>query len=284
MHFYAGRMGSGKSLAMVFDTLPDLDEGRPVISTVRLLDFRNPRPCDDLACGCDKSDPARHRAAHPAYTKWTSWGQLLDLPRNGVAVADEITGVADSSEQSGIPSVITNQFAQLRRKDVVLRMTGLSYIRAAKRLREGTVAVTACRGDFAVDAFHDDGTPRLHRRRRRAEWVTKNAEQIPIEGPTEQHVEDAETLASCSIWIPDSPAVQAYDTFDVVDRVGTVTDAGRCAYCAGTRRAPECECPDYVHRKEARRPARRRASAEDGPPDLRPEPVAAIRLASTSHG
>jgi len=50
IHFYVGRNGAGKSLAAVYDTMPDLDAGLPCLSTVRLLDFRNPRPCDDPNC------------------------------------------------------------------------------------------------------------------------------------------------------------------------------------------------------------------------------------------
>ena len=38
IHFYSGKNGGSKSAALVFDTLPDLDAGTPVLSTVRLLD------------------------------------------------------------------------------------------------------------------------------------------------------------------------------------------------------------------------------------------------------
>ena len=42
IHAYVGPNGGGKSLAMVNDTIPSLDAGRPVLSTVRLIDWRAP--------------------------------------------------------------------------------------------------------------------------------------------------------------------------------------------------------------------------------------------------
>jgi hypothetical protein len=268
--FYAGRNGSGKSLSAVFDCLPDLDAGRTVLSTVRLLDYKNPRPCEDRWCSCDKSNPERHLHAHPSYERWTTWPQLLKL-RDGVALADEVTGVADSSVQN-LPPLVVDELAQLRRADVVLRLTGLNYVRAHKRIREATQAVVQCSGSFPVDAFHEDGRPRLHRRRRLVEWVTYDAEDIPIENPTEAAFESADELGRSRVWVPDSEARTAYDTFDSVSRIGTVSDAGRCPHCEGTRRAVECDCPDYVGRKSGRSTARRRASGEHGAPADLPTP------------
>ena len=269
--FYAGLNGSGKSGAAVFDSVPDLEAGRTVLSTVRLLDFRDPRPCQDLLCGCDKSDPARHGHAHPNYVPWRSWRQLLEL-RDGVALADEVTGVADSSTAT-LPPLVIDELSQLRRADVVLRLTGLNYIRAHKRIREATQAVVQCEGSFLVDANHDDGRPRLHRQRRLVEWRTYEAKSIPIEAPSETAFENAVVLDTVRTWVPDAGWRLAYDTFDSVDRIGGVSDAGRCAICEGRRTAPECDCPDYVERRGDRRSARRRASGEDAPPDLPARPA-----------
>ena len=52
---YVGANGGGKSAAMVWDTLPSLESGRPVLSTVRLLDYDDPRPCD----GCEEEGHLR---------------------------------------------------------------------------------------------------------------------------------------------------------------------------------------------------------------------------------
>src|SRR5438105_3161500 len=46
IHAYVGANGGGKSAGMVWDTLPSLDAGRSVLSTVGLLDYANPRPCE----------------------------------------------------------------------------------------------------------------------------------------------------------------------------------------------------------------------------------------------
>jgi zona occludens toxin (predicted ATPase) len=45
IHFYAGTNGGGKSFAAVYDTIPTLQLGRPVLSTVRLLDPVNRACC-----------------------------------------------------------------------------------------------------------------------------------------------------------------------------------------------------------------------------------------------
>ena len=279
--FYAGLNGSGKSGAAVFDTLPDLEAGRTVLSTVRFLDYANPRPCMDLLCECDKSNPDRHGHAHPNYVPWRTWRQLLEL-RDGVALADEVTGVADSSTAT-LPPLVIDELSQLRRADVVLRLTGLNYVRAHKRIREATQAVVQCEGSFLVDAFHADGRPRLHRRRRLVEWRTYEAQAIPIEAPTETAFENAPVLDTVRTWVPDAQWRLAYDTFDSVNRIGGVSDAGRCAICEGRRTPPDCDCPDYVERRTDRRTARKARSAEDGAPDRPPRRARASTRSAHEH-
>lgn len=262
VHFYSGRNGSGKSLCAVYDTLPDLDAGKTVLSTVRLLDFRWPRLCDDLLCDCDKSSEGRHRAAHPMYVPWSSWAQMLEL-KSGVLLADEVTGVADSMDGASLPSQVANELAQLRRSDVVLRMTGLSFVRANKRIREATTGLTRCRSTWPVSAMDEDGNPRMWRARRLAGWETYDAQSLPLDDITESAYEKGDQVAKVRHWIPGSEALGAYDTFDAVLRIGTVTDSGRCAHCGGTRRAPECSCTDYQSAKSERRSGPQTRSGED---------------------
>jgi hypothetical protein len=267
VHFYAGRNGSGKSLCAVFDTMPDLDAGKVVLSTVRLLDFRDSRACDDLGCSCDKADESRHRAAHPAYVPWQTWGQMLEL-KAGVLLADEVTGVADSMDGAGMPSQVANELAQLRRSDVVLRMTGLNFVRANKRIREATTGLTRCRSSMPVSALDEDGNPRMWRARRLAGWQTYDAQSLPLDDITESAYDKGDRVVTVRHWIPTSPAISAYDTYDSVARIGTVTDSGRCAHCGGSRRVSECSCADYVDRKAAKRTAgpQPRAARTAGPP------------------
>lgn len=275
--FYSGRNGTGKSLCAVFDTMPDLDMGRTVLSTVRLLDYSNPRPCegwwgrseqDAHDCPvCATPGAGEHQQAHPAYVPFTDWPQLLKLDgsanpagvEGAICVMDEVTGVADSSDSNGLPNMVANELAQLRRAKVIMRVTGLNFIRAHKRIREATLAVTRCESFLPVDV---EGQEVLWRPRRLAVWRTYDAKTLPIDDIKESHWDEADLIVKSRHWIPDSPAIAAYDTLAPVDRVGTVSDAGRCAYCGGSRKVHECCCDDYQQEKVARaaaRPARRAA-------------------------
>ena len=254
IHFYVGRNGSGKTLAAVYDTLPDLDRGLPCLSTVRILDFRNPRPCDDPACSDLMHGTKGHMAAHPLYVPFTIWPQLLDFTY-GTVIMDEITGVADSNEGSALPSAAGTKLAELRRADCAVRITGLNFIRANKRIREAVSAVTRCQSSLPVTAYHEDGRAKLWRTRRLAKWVTYDAQSLPMDDITDAAYLKADRLVSGRHWIPTSLALKAYDTFAPVLHVGTVTDAGRCAFCGGNRRAPECSCSDYQSAKAERKGA-----------------------------
>lgn len=253
IHFYSGRNGAAKTLAAVYDTLPDLDAGKQCLSTVRLLDYQNYRLCDDLLCDDIMHGHASHMAAHPGYVPFRSWPQLLEW-KNGPVIMDEITGVADSNESSGLPGAVGNKLAQLRRDEVTLRITGLNFIRANKRIREACNAVTVCRSSFPVKAFAEDGSEKVWKQRRLAHWVTYDAQSLPSDKDvTKTAYENADVFVKGRHWIPTSPAIRAYDTLAPVLTVGTVSDAGRCAHCEGNRRTPECSCPDYQASKPARR-------------------------------
>jgi hypothetical protein len=252
-------------MAMIYDTLPDLAAGRPVLSTVRLLDYDNPRLCDDGDCeDSSHGGPLHHGASHPLYVPFTQWGQLLDW-KSGAVLMDEITGIADSNESSGLPVVAANKLAQLRRDDCTVRITGLNFIRANKRIREAVNAVTRCRSFLPVDTLDADGSERVWRRRRVATWVTYDAQSLPVDDHTDHAYEEADVLVKAIHWIPDSPATRAYDSMDRVLTVGTVAEGGRCAHCGGNRRNPDCSCEDYQALRAAGRPsARKTRSGEDG--------------------
>lgn len=252
IHMYTGRNGAGKSLAAVYDTLPDLDAGLPVLSTVRLLDFRNPRPCEDDSCSDLMHGRPGHMAAHPCYRPFTSWVQLLEWSR-GPVLMDEITGVADSNESAAMPAAAANKLAQLRRDDCSVRITGLNFIRANKRIREAVNAVTRCQSFMPVTVTNDDGTERLWRARRLAVWRTYDAQSLPIDDHTDSAYDHADLMVKARHWVPGSLALSAYDTYAPVLMVGSVTDSGRCAYCAGTRRPQECSCQDYQAEKAVRK-------------------------------
>lgn len=274
---FVGRNGSAKSACMVYDTMPTLDAGRPALSTVRLLDWNNPRPCEGWQTtvtnwvevetdedvifrpiygreDCTASSHGRrsHLQAHPLYVPFSSWDQLLSW-RFGDVLMDEVTGVADSNDNTGLPGPVRNFIAQMRREDVALRITGISWMRAAKQLREVVTAVTRCRTILPVPQSSDMSIEqRIWRPRRLAIWRTYAADTLPIDDITDNAWKEGTMIASARHWIPTSPAITAYNTYDKVLSVGTVTDAGTCAVCAGRRTRPECECEDYLARKPAK--------------------------------
>lgn len=269
IHMYTGKNGGSKSACLIWDTLPDLDAGTPVLSTVRLLDYRNPRPCDDPDCNDEISHAKGHLAAHPAYVPFTDWPQLLEWER-GPVLMDEITGVADSNEGAAVPAAVANRLAQLRRADVTVRISGLNFIRANKRIREAVVAVTRCSSSWPITAKAEDGSERVWKQRRWASWTTYDAQSLPLDDHTEAAYEKADRITAVHHWLPTSEALRAYDTYAPVLMVGHVTEHGRCARCGDNRRVQECQCADYVARKASRGGARASAKHEHAEPLLAP--------------
>lgn len=276
---YFGLNGSGKSWAMVHDLIPDLDKGRPALSTVRLLDFRNPRPCELTEDTCDDWDQHNavdhlgnhegHMHPHPAYIPLRNWVQVLEIRRANI-VLDEITGVADSNQTTSLPPAIANVLPQLRRNEVALSYTSIDFMRTNVRIREMTRTINMCASFLPVTAYGPDGEALLWKQRRLSKVQTYDAANLKSDLGDKY----AERLAESHIqtawhWIPDSAASRAYSTLEQVLHVGSLADTGRCVYCDGTRRAHECQCVDYQDRKkEARtgrtdRPDRKRRSRED---------------------
>lgn len=291
IHVYVGHNGDGKTLTAVWDTLPTLDgsghggEPRPVLSTVRLLDYTTPRPCegwetkinrweqlddrswrpifDTVDCEDVYHGLDDHRQAHPMWVRFTAWRQLLGW-RWGDVLMDEVTGVADASDWASVPSGVVNKFPQLRRDECALRITTLSYSNANKRIRQAALAVTRCEGKMPASTRSEFGKGRVYRPRRLINQTTYDAKTLPMDDPSLGAWDKARRIGRGRLWVPENIAREAYDTFAPVDVVGTVSDTGRCAYCAGTRRAYECECPEYVEDRAARKAARSPRSGEHG--------------------
>lgn len=243
---------------MIMDTIPSLDAGRPVLSTVRLLDFRNPRPCEDGDM-CPFPDHPEHGQAHPAWVPFRDWDQLLAMHDCDVLM-DEITGVAGSKDTSSLPSRVGDEFQQQRRADRCIRWTAPSYGRADIQLRETTQAITVCTGGFGVR----DGA-RLWPKNRLFYWRTYDVRGVnrdTVQGLTVQGkgrsytLGDVAPLAKSLKWGPGSLGFLAFDTFAPVLRVGKVTESGRCVKCGGRRSVPACSCDDTPSRQAAIRPGR----------------------------
>lgn len=259
---YVGANGGGKTAAMVWDTLPTLAAGRPVLSTVRLLDWENPRLCDDETCGHMDHEfgvAVNHMAAHPGYVRFDAWDQLLDF-RRGDVLMDEVTGVASSRESHSMPAIVANLLVQMRRADIVIRWSAPKWSRADKIIRECSLGATHCRGFFPVRIDGEDGEERAWRARRMFSWRTYDA--ADFDDFSDGKREAVDNVLADWHWGPKSPVFQAYDTFDAVSVIGTVSETGTCYRCGGTRARPKCSCEPA----KSRGPRRGGASPEVGPP------------------
>lgn len=262
IHAYVGPNGSGKSTAACWDTIPELLAGRQVLSTVRILDFQNPRPCDDDQCATshlERGVPHDHMAAHPLWVPFTRWHQLIEF-RGGGVLMDEVTGVASSRDSHAMPSPVLNHLMQLRRCDVTLRWTAPSWARADIGIRSVTQAVTSCRGLVKKAVPPVEGElPRVWSHRRLFVWRTYDAFQFDdfTTAMTQARGGQKPRLRSIKTdwhWGPGSPAFHVFDTFDSVLAIGATNAAtGRCMTCDGRRSAPSCSCDDYDPPTRSRR-------------------------------
>lgn len=246
---YVGANGSGKSLAMVHDTLPTLagvrwncsnpdhrhmaddyldartgevgpaSSGlRLVYSTVRLID-------------ADTGED------HPLYVRLTDWSQVLEAEHADLCF-DEVVGIASSREHAGLPVQIQNVLVQLRKRDLVLRLTAPAFARMDKIIREVTQAVTLCRGFLG---HRPEGA--LWRQARLFWFKTYNA--VDFEDFTADGSKRLSAIATAWFWGPRSLAFASYDTLGSVERVGEILDSGRCAHCGGRRSIPVCKCDSH---------------------------------------
>lgn len=285
IHFYAGNNGGGKSFAMIHDTIPSLENGRRVLSTVRLLDYRRPRPCpggaycddlvgherervvydlrlvnrlDPLDEQPDPQDPNTvelvtevptgiidvHAAAHPLYVPLRSYEQVVDW-RSGDLLLDEVQGVASSRESMRMPAQLASKLHQLRRDDVLLRLSGVRFARADKVIREAVQAVTDCRGRHEVYRVSTDGSRRVWRDRRMFEWATYD-DVAGFDEWSQGKADAADPVVYQRLWRPGCQVERAYDTLDQVLALGAAdgTGSGDCISCGGRRKPKPCTCPD----------------------------------------
>lgn len=249
IHAYVGANGSGKSLAMVHDTLPTLAgvEWRCTNSDHRHSqpDYVDPVTGEvgpqfsgvRLVYSTVRLTAAETGDDHPLYVRLTDWAQLLDAEHSDV-LFDEVVGIASSREHHGLPVQVQNLLVQLRKRDLVLRLTAPAFARMDKIIREVTQAVTLCRGFLG---HRPEGA--LWRQARLFWLKTYNA--VDFEDFTAGDSEKLHALSSSFFWGPGSRAFASYDTLGQVERVGEILDSGRCAHCGGRRAIPVCKCGDH---------------------------------------
>lgn len=219
---YVGSNGSGKTLAMVHDTLPSLYQGRTIYTTVPIF-----YP--------DGTVPDHVVILH-------DWSQILDAEHADILL-DEVSAIASSRESDALPPQVATLLQQLRKRDLVLRWTAPSWARADKILRETTKIVTICHGFLSHLV---DGS--MWRSNRLFKWSTYSAEDYTdlVQSTTQARLKPDQVA-----WFALSRhiAPQSYDTLAAVSTIGTVLLSGRCAVCGGRRRVPECRCEDYKSRR-----------------------------------
>lgn len=236
IHGYIGANGAGKSLVCALDTMQDLDDGVPVLSTMRFLDWRNPRPCEDAECLFPEEHAKGHQAAHPCWVPWQSWDDFMAFSW-GIAVADEINGVAASADHSNLPKRVAKKLHEMRRGEIIYRWTAPAWARADLRIREVTTMVTVCVGMRKHAAA--DGR-RRYRQAHLVKAVTYNVEEI-----TDFNVQSRQNFDEVGkqfLHVLKTPARLVYDTFAPVLMVGRGSEVGgRCDVCGKRTREEYCK-------------------------------------------
>lgn len=278
---YVGANGHGKTLAAVLDLLPSLEAGRPVLSTARLLDYRNPRPCTDE--GCLWPGHPEHGQAHPGWVPFVDWSQLLTFT-DGEVFMDEIAGVASSRETGALPFQVARELQKLRKRNVALSYTAPAWSRADKIVRECTQLLTLCQGRMAVtrDGDHES----LWRERRLFVFRSYDAQEFEAFTGAKAQQTDVDgkrkirALTVSRFWRPGSPVERAYDTYDAVLSLGWANDSGLCMTCGGKRMVPRCNCAES-HREESHTGRGRSASARPRPSADGPDQTGSVRRVQT---
>lgn len=277
---YFGPNGGGKTLCAVQDCLPTLEgikwdcenpahrhtqQGitsgyRTVLSTVKLFDWRQP---PDPETGM--------RPLHPYYVPLKSYAQIVNAEHCDLLL-DEVVGIASSRDSQSLPVQIANKLHQLRRADVVLRYTGVSWARADKVMREATSGVTVCRGYFS---YRPEGS--IWPQRMLFRFKTYDA--VDFDEWSAGQMEDVNPVVSQWFFRPGKAAMDAYLTLDAVEALGWAAESGMCMVCGGKRTVPRCSCSHEETQPEAEaaesavppQAAKRRRGAEDAVPQPQEE-------------
>lgn len=268
---FVGPNGSGKSLAAVASTLSAL---RGVTWSCSMLAHHHARPLADHIAACQHEDGPCDRtpsepaflcpdgedvaaattsgqrlvystvpllgddgAPHDLYRPLVDFRQLVTIEHADV-LFDEVAGVSDSSDSSGVPVQVTNWLHQLRKRDVRLRVTTPAYARCSKPIRQVAQVVVDARSFFAERAAGG----RLWRPRRAMMFRAFDAFAFDEFSASVARGDRLKPLAAAAFWRPGSEASQRYDTLGSVTALGHVSEGGMCAVCGGSRSRPRCAC------------------------------------------
>lgn len=238
IHAFIGENGSGKTNTMMRLALRALRRGRTVISTVPIY--------SDKEAG----------ELHPLYVPFTTWNVLLTA-RNAVIVMDEMTGVANARESSSLPNEIQLILNQLRKRKLLVLWSSPSWEDAQAQIRRVTRAVTVCEGSWSDKRAYKLAAGSASSEFDEA-WIPNrlfHARTFRKSTTAEFRVDkDVSPVVDEWYWGPGSLSFASYDTNGETLQLEEANEAGLCIKCKGTRRRSECDCVEYVERKEARKP------------------------------
>ncbi len=225
-----GPNGGGKSLRGVSQVLHSLDQGRPVLSTVPILDHTTGQ-------------------LHPLYTPFTDFDQLLDA-RGTTIYADEIVGIANSRDAAAgkLNTDVQNKLMQQRKFDNQFIWTAPAWDRADKIIRQVTQAVIECRGYFSGPQVEDEnGRLRMWRPKRVFRFATYD--MLEFDAWTAGKREKAKPLASMWFKGVGSREFASYDTLGAVSMVSHASAEGVCDSCGGYVARKRCTCGNSHERR-----------------------------------
>lgn len=225
-----GPNGGGKTAAVVAMANEAFEQGRRVLSTCPLLDWRTGLP-------------------HPLYVPWTHWDQLLDW-WDGDVFADEILSIASSRGSASLDPRAQTLLVQLRKRNARFWWTAPSAARADVIIREVTQAITECRGYYANRAGREERRGVIQSWDPKRLFAFRTYDATEFDDWTAGKRESATPLVTEWFKGPGSNVFKSYDTLGAVNIIASVSDAGVCLNCDGVvsnkRKACRCAHPEVV--------------------------------------
>jgi hypothetical protein len=254
-----GYNGMGKSAFAARIAMEHAQAGRTVLGTARLVDWNNPRKCEDAGCTWPSHGEPGHLAAHPMWRPLTDYRDLFTV-RDAHVWLDEATGVADARGSQSMPSEVADFIPRLRAKNVTLCWTTIHWSFADVRLRRVTWAAV-----WAVGLMPQYQGSELWARNRLFYFRAYDAKNLPDDFDLSKRnakgqSEGLRAMVRGWVWGPRWDAFRAYDTLDGVATLAGTDGTGMCLDCGGHRGRKVCK----GHGAEVERvpSPRRRARAE----------------------
>lgn len=249
IHAYDGPNGSGKTAAMVFDTLPTLagDKWYCEVPDHRHTQQGIVEGERYVLANLDLFD-AETGELHPRAVRLTNWQQILTAEHCDI-LFDEVMGVASARDNQGLPGEVAMLLQKLRHFDIVLRFTTPRFGAAHIDLRGVVKAVTSCRSFLAKRGTSSAWAPN-----QLFNWRTFSTEDFEDQAPSAHQRDRNRVRAKIVAWVwgPGSLMFASYDTLGVVSVLAKTLPSGSCSHCGGRRKVQMCACDDQprAHSRE----------------------------------